>query len=43
MAWEAPLESSLHSKHSSGLRRGKDDKLDAEHIARYAFLEIETR
>ena len=33
-AW---LESSLHIKHSSGLRRGKDDKLDAEHIARYAF------
>jgi len=37
MAWEAPLESSLHIKHSSGLRRGKDDKLDAEHIALYAF------
>lgn len=33
-AW---LESSLHIKHSSGLRRGKDDKLDAEYIARYAF------
>lgn len=33
-AW---LESSLHIKHSSGLRRGKDDKIDAEHIAFYAY------
>lgn len=33
-AW---LESSLHIKHSSGLRRGKDDKIDAEYIALYAY------
>ncbi len=31
------LESALHIKHSSGLQRGKNDKIDAERIALYAF------
>ena len=31
------LESSLHIKRSMGLVRGKNDKIDAERIARFAF------
>ncbi len=31
------LESALHIKHSSGLQRGKNDKVDAERIAFYAY------
>ncbi len=31
------LESALHIKHSSGLQRGKNDKIDAERIAFYAY------
>lgn len=31
------LESALHIKHSSGLQRGKSDKVDAERIAFYAY------
>ncbi|MDF9799884.1 transposase [Catalinimonas alkaloidigena] len=37
MAWEAPLESALRIKHSVGLQRGKNDKVDAERIAFYAY------
>ena len=32
------LESSLHIKRSSGLARGKSDKIDAERIARFAMI-----
>jgi transposase len=32
------LESSLHIKRSSGLARGKSDKIDAERIARFAMV-----
>ena len=32
------LESSLHIKRSSGLVRGKSDKIDAERIARFAMI-----
>lgn len=32
------LESSLHIKRSSGLARGKSDKIDAERIARFALF-----
>lgn len=32
------LESSLHIKRSSGLVRGKSDKIDAERIARFAMV-----
>lgn len=31
------LESALHIKHSCGLQRGKNDKIDAERIAFYAY------
>jgi transposase len=31
------LESALHIRHSSGLLRGKNDKVDAERIAFYAY------
>lgn len=31
------LESALHIKHSSGLQRGKNDKIDAERIAFYSY------
>jgi len=31
------LESALHIKHSSGLQRGKNDKIDAERIALYSY------
>ena len=37
LAWEAPLESALRIKHSVGLQRGKNDKVDAERIAFYAY------
>ena len=30
------LESPYHLKKTLGIRRGKDDKTDAAHIARYA-------
>jgi transposase len=33
------LESALQIKRSMGLVRGKDDKVDAQRIARYAFLQ----
>jgi transposase len=33
------LESALHIKRSMGLVRGKDDKIDAQRIARYAYLQ----
>ena len=32
------LESSLHIKRSIGLTRGKDDKIDSERIATYAYM-----
>ncbi len=32
------LESSLQIKRSIGLQRGKDDKIDAQRIAKYALL-----
>src|SRR5687768_15063114 len=32
------LESSLHIKRSSGLQRGKNDKIDSARIAQYAYL-----
>lgn len=32
------LESPYHLKKTLGIRRGKDDKTDAAHIARYAYL-----
>ncbi len=32
------LETPLQIKRSIGLARGKDDKIDSERIARYAFL-----
>jgi transposase len=32
------LESSLHIKRSIGLTRGKDDKVDSERIATYAYM-----
>ncbi len=33
------LETPLQIKRSIGLVRGKDDKIDSERIARYAFLQ----